>query len=75
MTISKKRKLELAAQAEFGDVNEMLETATYDSVATGICLQPECDYTCDVEPDCRDGNCEVCNTATVASCLVIAGVV
>lgn len=75
MVASRKRKLEIAAETEFGSVHEMLEHATYDGVATGICLNNECDYTCDVEPDSDTGVCELCNTNTVVSCLVLAGVI
>jgi len=54
-------------------LDEMLEEAVYDSVAPGICMNPGCDYTTEVEPDSMEGWCECCNTNTVQSCLVLAG--
>lgn len=66
-------KLDDLADIEGMDVEEMLEEATYDSVARGICMN--CDYTTEVEPDCDSGWCEECETNTVKSCLVLAGLI
>ena len=66
-------KLEELADVEGMTVNEMLEEATFDSVAKGICTNPDCDYTTEVEPDSSSGYCEICGTQTVQSCLVLAG--
>ena len=59
--------------AEGMDKMEMLEQATYDSVAKAICT--ECLCTFEVEPDQRAGWCEECETNTVVSCLVLAGMI
>ena len=61
----------LAEIEGYGDEMEMLEAATFDSVAAGICTK--CGYSINVEPDCDDGWCEDCETNTVQSCLVLAG--
>jgi hypothetical protein len=53
----------------FDDSLEMMEAIGYDSVCPGICTNPDCDYTTEVEPDCRNGYCEECNTQTVRSAL------
>ena len=69
-------KLDQLADIEgFDDPMDMLEEATYDSVAAGICTTKGCDYTTTVEPDCDSGYCENCSTQTVASCLSIAGII
>jgi len=68
-------KLQDLADIEGMDEMEMLEEATCDSVAKGICMNPGCDYSTTVEPDCTDGFCEECETQTVQSCLVIAGLI
>ena len=68
-------KLEQLAQSEGVDVEEMLEVATYDSVAPGICTNEGCDYTTNVEPDQDKGHCERCGTKTVESCLILAGII
>ncbi|MBE3145398.1 MAG: hypothetical protein IMZ61_15975 [Planctomycetes bacterium] len=68
-------KLGDLARIEGMTEEELLEQATYDSVAKGICTNPGCDYTTEVEPDQDKGYCEVCNTNTVKSCLVLAGII
>jgi ssDNA-binding Zn-finger/Zn-ribbon topoisomerase 1 len=68
-------KLERLADEEGLDVDEMLEKATFDSIAPGICTNPDCNYTTTVEPDQTEGWCEDCQTNTVQSCLVLAGII
>ena len=70
------RKLDLLVEAEgFSDSEELLETFITNEVVPGICKNPGCDYTAQVEPDSRSGYCEVCDTQSVVSCLVLAGVI
>ena len=52
---------------------EMLEEATFDSVADAICV--ECGYTTVMEPDQDRGWCEECEKNTVKSCLILAGMI
>jgi hypothetical protein len=68
-------KLQQLADMEGIPVLEMLEEATFDSIAPGICTRPDCDFTTEVEPDQRLGLCEYCEAHTVKSCLVIAGLI
>ena len=69
-------KLEkLAVDYGFNDVMDMLEEATYDSIAPAICINSDCDYTTDMEPDQDRGWCEECETNTVQSCLILAGII
>jgi len=68
-------KLETLAQIEGLDVDTMLERATFDSVTPGICINDFCEYTCEVEPDCRNGWCEECGEGSVQSCLVLAEII
>ncbi len=68
-------KLKQLAEIEGMGEMELLEEATFDSVAAGICINDGCDYTCGVEPDSSSGWCEVCETGTVTSCLVLAGLI
>lgn len=68
-------KLNTLAEIEGMDVMEMLEQATWDSVSPGICTNPNCDYTTEIEPDSYDGWCPECNTNTVKSALVLAGII
>jgi hypothetical protein len=59
----------------YDDPMQMLEDATFDSVAPGICSNPGCDYSTEVEPDQDRGWCEECETQTVQSCLVMMGMI
>lgn len=59
----------------YTDDLEMLSDATKDSIVPGICSNNECSYTNDVEPDCTSGRCEVCETQTVKSCLIMASLI
>lgn len=66
--------LTILADLEGYEINEMLEEATYDSIAWGICTS--ClSYTTQVEPDCHACYCEDCQTQTVRSCLSLAGLI
>lgn len=58
----------------YDDVDSMLEEATVDSVAPGICVEC-CSYTTLVEPDSDSGYCEECNKNTVKSCLILADII
>jgi len=57
-------------------LDEFLESPeAQDSVMIGICKNPNCSYTTEVEPDCRTGYCEECQTQTVRSLLVLLGLI
>lgn len=61
---------------EYGfTANELLEAYALDDVAPGICMNDGCDYTSEYEPDQREGWCEECQTRSVASALVLGGVI
>jgi hypothetical protein len=66
------RKVNTLMEIEgFDDLDAFLEHCTFDSVVPGICINPDCDYSTSVEPDCRSGYCEECSTQTVRSPLVL----
>lgn len=74
--MSRKSKLQRLAEIEgFDDVMDLYENAITDAAVPGICMKSGCDYTCEVEPDQREGWCEECGTNTVVSCLVLGGIV
>jgi len=73
--MTNQEKLEALARTEGLSVEEMLEQASFDSVAKGICMNEGCDHTCEVEPDQDKGYCESCGTQTVKSCLILAGII
>jgi hypothetical protein len=68
-------KLEDLAKIDGRTEEELLQEATFEGVAKGICTNPNCNYTCDVEPDQDKGYCELCDTNTVSSCLVLADII
>jgi hypothetical protein len=75
--ISSNNKEKLVKLSEIEGVPELtlLENAVMDTSCKGICMTPGCSYTTDVEPDQTEGYCEVCDTNTVSSCLVLVGIV
>lgn len=73
-----RRRSKLAKLAEiegFPSVEALIEGAVFDSVSPAICLNADCDYTAEMEPDQDAGFCEVCRTQSVSSALVLAGII
>lgn len=68
------QKLRTLADIEGTDVQSLLEEAAWD-ICIGICLNDSCEYTTETEPDAEGNWCEECRTHSVASCLVLAGVI
>jgi len=69
-------KIERLAEIEgYDDCLAMLEANIIDSVCPAICVNADCDYTTEMEPDQDRGWCEECGTNTVKSALVLAGVI
>ena len=59
----------------FKKLDDLLALAAVDSVCPGICMTEGCDYTTETEPDQAEGYCELCGGNTVASVLVLAGLI
>lgn len=57
------------------DITEVILENEMDSVYEGFCTNDGCEYTTDVEPDCQKGYCENCDTNTVVSILIAAGMI
>lgn len=71
-----KSKLQKLVEIEgFEDDLKLLEHAVMDSVCPAICMNDGCDYTAEMEPDQDRGWCEVCNTNSMKSALVLAGII
>lgn len=70
------QKLQKLAQSEgFASGIELIAARGVDSVFPGICMNPDCDHTVDVEGDQEEGYCDECDTGTVKSGLVLAGII
>ena len=54
---------------------DLLKACTADSVCPAICMTEGCDYTTEMESDQDEGYCEACGGNTVASALVLAGLI
>jgi hypothetical protein len=68
-------KLDELCDAEGMSVEEMLDEYGTDSVCPAICMNPDCDYTTEAEHDCRRGYCEECGKKSVASFMVLMGII
>lgn len=79
MVLSRKarlKKLRTLAEIEgYESVEDMLEATALDAVSPAICVADGCDYTAEMEPDQREGWCEMCDTNTVQAALVLAGLI
>ncbi len=72
----RRAKLSKLIESEgFENLEQMLQANMFDSVSPGICVNPECNYTVEVEPDQNRGWCEACGTQTVHSALILAGLI
>jgi len=54
---------------------DMLDAVQDDSCIPGICMNPDCDATYSYEPDSTSGWCDSCETNSVKSCMVLAGII
>lgn len=73
-----KNKLLIAADylGYDNDIDAMLQDMIVDSIAIGVCRNPECE-TCvePVEPDATGYHCDECGYGSVDSILRIAGII
>jgi hypothetical protein len=69
------QKLTTLAEAYGLTVDELIEEYALDCVVPGICMNPDCEYTAEYEPDQREGYCDMCDTGSVRSALVLAGLI
>jgi len=54
---------------------DMMEDYVHDSLHPAICMNKECDYSTEMEPDQDRGWCENCETNTVVSAGMLMGIV
>jgi len=64
----------LASNEGYDTVTALIEDFICDGVSPGICMNEDCDYTTTVEPDCSTGWCEFCDSNTVTSAFILAGI-
>lgn len=68
-------KLDQLASVWGLSVHEFIEEYALADVVPGICMNPDCDYAAEVEPDQREGWCEECQMPTIQSGLILAGLI
>lgn len=59
----------------FADDLAFVEASLLDSVCPAICMNEGCSYSEDLEPDQQEGWCPECNTNSMMSGLVLAGII
>jgi hypothetical protein len=70
-------KLETFCEIEGLDLEGAFEQAFAGDpyMPNAICINPDCDETCTMEPDQDAGWCESCQTNSVKSILILAGLI
>jgi hypothetical protein len=63
----------LARQWGYDNAESCIEDYIFDSLVPSICMNPDCDYSTEYEPDQTRGFCECCGTNTVKSILILSG--
>ena len=75
MTTAEQSKLNTLMDVEgFDGLEHLLEAALFDSASPAICMNEGCNYTEEMEGDQTAGWCDACNTNSMKSALVLAGV-
>jgi hypothetical protein len=72
------RKAKLAKLIEiegYDSSDELFEAVFSDVVSPAICMNEDCDFTCEMEPDQDAGSCEECHTNTMKAAPVLAGLI
>jgi hypothetical protein len=59
----------------YDTVEALMEAVIGDSVSPAICMNEECGFTCEMEPDQPKGWCDECHTNTVVAAPVLAGLI
>jgi hypothetical protein len=65
----------LLAVEGYDTLEGLAQAIVSDGVLPAICIEPDCDYTSNMEPDQDAGYCESCGKNTVVSALVLAGLI
>ena len=59
----------------YKSIEALLQAVIGDSVSPAICMNEDCDFTCEMEPDQDAGYCEECHTNSMQSALILAGLI
>lgn len=73
-TAEQRAKLAKLMEIEgYDNFEEMAQAILSDSVSPAICMNEDCNFTCEMEPDQDAGYCEECRTNSMQSALILAG--
>jgi hypothetical protein len=75
LTERAKKLMKLCEVEGYKSPYDLLQEIASDSVCPAICMTEGCDHTAETEPDQTEGYCEACGGNTLASALVLAGVI
>lgn len=73
--LSKEKLQKLIELEGYEDDVALIASAVSDSVCPAICMNEGCHHIAEMEPDQDRGWCEVCNTNSMKSALVLAGII
>ncbi len=59
----------------YDSLDDLLEDCATDAVCPAICMNMDCNYTTEMEPDQTKGYCDECKANTMVSALILAGVI
>ena len=59
----------------YDNIEDLIEVVFSDSVSPAICMNEDCNFTCEMEPDQDAGHCEECRTNTMVAAPVLAGLI
>jgi hypothetical protein len=72
----RQQKLATLVEIEgFESFESLAEAVVGDSVSPAICINEDCNFTCEMEPDQQRGWCDECHTNSMQSALVLAGLI
>lgn len=70
--VRQEKLAKLLAAEGYETLEELTLAVLGDSVSPAICVEADCDYTAEMEPDQDAGYCELCRKNTVVAALVLA---
>ena len=59
----------------YESIEALLQAVLGDSVSPAICMNEDCNYTCEMEPDQTRGWCDECRTNSMKAAPILAGVI
>ena len=59
----------------YDSAEELLAAVFSDAVFPAICMNEDCNFSCEMEPDQDRGHCEECHTNTMTAAPVLAGLI